>query len=104
MSPYQTIRLCFTLVMLVGIGCLVVGPALDSLYPYQKLEVVLSPEELADRQVHDQTLAILKKGSRQDWPFWVLLGASLIGIGLVGLRAAYADTGPATCNNKGAVR
>jgi len=93
MDPANIIRMCFALIVVIGIGCIFVGPALDAAYPHVKLEHVLGSDELADQATHERTLDILKRGSRTDWPVWMLLGAILFAIGFVGLRAGNTGTG-----------
>jgi hypothetical protein len=66
-------------------GCVVVGSSLDSIQPHFKLDVVLTPEELADKSTRDRTLEILDRGQRKDWPFWCLAGLAIIVVAAIGL-------------------
>jgi hypothetical protein len=62
--------------------------------PYAQLDAVLSPEELADREVRDSTLAMLKKASGNQWLFCTLAGVALGIIASIGLRASGRLTLP----------
>jgi hypothetical protein len=88
MDATTRIEACFLFVILAGIGCVVVGPALDVLHPHVQLDHVLDPGQLQDEATHTQTLEILKRSSpRRDWPFWILLGLGLVSLGGIGLHA-----------------
>ena len=88
MEPRVLSQLCFILVLVIGLGCIVAGPALDTTYPYFQLDVVLTPEELQDDATRERTLEELKRNDRRrDWLYWVVVGLSLVAVGGVGLFA-----------------
>src|SRR5262245_33968520 len=75
MEPRAVYQLCFLLVLLIGLGCILAGPALDATYPYFQLDGVLSREQLQDDALRERTLEELKRNNRRrDWPFWLLAG------------------------------
>ena len=81
-------EVCFLLIILVGVLCIVGAPALDVVHPHFELDHVLDPAALQDEATVTQTLEILKRSSpRRDWPFWMLLGAGLVTLGGFGLHA-----------------
>jgi hypothetical protein len=86
MEPRALSQLCFILVLIIGLGCILAGPALDTTYPHFQLDVVLTPEELQDDALRERTLEDLKRNNRRrDWPFWLMVGAALVAVGGVGL-------------------
>jgi hypothetical protein len=88
MDATARIQLCFVLIILAGVGCIMGGPALDVIHPHFQLDHVLGPAELKDEATLHQTLEILERSSpRRDWPFWMLLGLGLVTLGGVGLHA-----------------
>lgn len=55
--------------------------------PYGLLDVVLSPEQLRDRDTLDSTLALMQRATGHDAVYWWLLAAVVAGIAFIGLRA-----------------
>jgi hypothetical protein len=87
-------QLCFILVAMIGVGCILVGPALDVSRPDFQLDVVLTPEELRDDALRERTLAELKRNNhRRDWPYWAVAGAILTAVGSIGLFASVDRRG-----------
>jgi hypothetical protein len=79
---------CFISVIVLGVGFVAIGVLLTPVLPYFQLDAVLSPKELADPQVRDVTLVILKKAGGNQWLLWFLAGAMPCAIGGVGLFAS----------------
>ncbi len=72
-----------------------------SVRPYMLLDVVLSPQELANHKIADATLALLKRGSAGDAAMWVGLGifffvASVVGLSLTPISKQTESTGPSS--------
>lgn len=92
MEPRALSQLCFLLVLTIGLGCILAGPALDTTYPHFQLDVVLTPEELQDDALRERTLEELKRNNRRrDWPFWLLVGVALVSVGGLGLFATLSN-------------
>jgi hypothetical protein len=81
-------QVCFLLVLLIGLGCVIFGPALNAAVKAAKLDAVLSPEELTDKKVRDRTQDLIERTAKQYWPVWLGLGLMLVTVSVVGLRAA----------------
>jgi hypothetical protein len=94
MQARQNILICFILVALIGLACLVLGPALDTTYPHFQLDVVLSPEEIKDPIVREETLEMLKRHPRRDAPYWILLGLGLFAVSGFGIYWTVKSTPP----------
>lgn len=82
-------QICLILVAMIGVGCILAGPALDVSRPDFQLDVVLTREELRDDALRERTLAELKRNNhRRDWPYWAVAGAVLFAVGSIGLFAS----------------
>jgi hypothetical protein len=88
MAPPRICTVCFVAVISLGVGFIAVGTLVIPVLPYIQLDVVLSLKELADSQIHDATLSMLKKAGRNQWLMWSLAGAILCVIGGIGLRTS----------------
>ena len=89
MSASSTCTVCFGAVIVVGVGFVCSGLFVILTLPHFQLDVVLSPSELADPQIRDATLALLKKAYKgNEWLMWTTAGAILSVIGCVGLVAS----------------
>jgi hypothetical protein len=80
--------LCFLAVIILGLGFLALGVVVIPTLPYFQLDAVLSPEELADPQVQDATLSLLKKAGGNQWLMWSVAGVMLCIIGGIGMLAS----------------
>ena len=56
--------------------------------PYFQLDAVLTPQQLADVQTRDATLALLKKASGNIWLLWFVAGLAVTSCAGIGLAAA----------------
>lgn len=88
MDAKATCQICFLLVLVIGLGCIVFGPALDAAVKAAKLDAVLSPEELTDKKMRSRTQALIDRTAKEYWPVWLGLGLMLVTVSVVGLRAA----------------
>jgi hypothetical protein len=88
MHSQKTCAVCFVSVLILGASFVAVGLLLMPVLPYFQLDAVLSPEDLANPQVHDATLAMLRKAGGNQWLLWTLAGAMLCVVGGIGLRAS----------------
>jgi hypothetical protein len=84
-------RICFGVLLAVGIGFLFVGLVVVPLLPHLQLDAVLTPWELADRQKRDATLVMLKRAAGNQWLFWAAGGLVVTVTSVVGLRAALGS-------------
>jgi len=85
-------RLCFTALLVVGIGFMLIGMFLAVL-PYTQLDHVLSPEEFTDKAKRAATLAMLKRAGGITWLLWSLAGLVLAVLSLLRLRSEH-DVSP----------
>ena len=53
--------LCLVGTVLIGLGCFMLGATLDDVLPHFMLDVVLTPDELADKATRERTLSMLKQ-------------------------------------------
>jgi hypothetical protein len=87
MKPSSIQQACYTLAILLGMGCLVLGPVIKSSRPHFLLDHVLTPEQLRDQSLRERTLAQLKQNENLDWTLPSIGGLLLIAVGTVGLSA-----------------
>lgn len=78
-------RLCFTALLVVGIGLLLVGMFVVPYLPYVQLDVVLNKVELADDEKKLATLALLKRANGNAWLSWSVAGLLVAGLSAIGL-------------------
>ena len=90
MEARQLCQSCFILLLVIGIGCILGGPLLDKAVEAAKLDSVLSPEELRDDKLREHTQDLIKRTEKQYWPVWLVLGAIIVTVSGVGLRASAA--------------
>jgi hypothetical protein len=88
MTPTKVCRYCHVVVMVVGAGFLAIGLFVVPVLPYFQLDVVLSPTELRNQQVHDATLGMLKAASGNQWLVWIAAGGLLVVTGVIGFFAS----------------
>ena len=83
----SNIRACFALSLLIGLWCFLCGLTVDTMMPHFMLDAVLTPDELADEQTRNRTLAILKKANESSTaPYWFGTGVMILIISAIGLR------------------
>lgn len=78
-------RSCFVALLVVGLGFLLIGMAVEPFMPVFALDRVLTPEELADPEKRQATQALLERAQGNRWLIWSLAGiivAVLSGVGL----------------------
>jgi hypothetical protein len=56
--------------------------------PHFQLDAVLTPQQLADVQTRDTTLALLKKASGNTWLLWFVAGLVVTTCAAIGLAAS----------------
>src|SRR5262245_20350816 len=59
MDAKATCQICFLLVLVIGLGCIFFGPALDAAVKAAKLDAVLSPEELTNKKCKAERKTLL---------------------------------------------
>jgi hypothetical protein len=76
---------CFTAMLLIGLGFLLIGVCVVPVLPYFQLDAVLDDDELADAAKKAATLEILKRASGNQWVFWTVGGGAVAAISALGL-------------------
>jgi hypothetical protein len=78
-------RLCFTALLVVGIGFLLIGMFTVPYLPYFQLDAVLNKVELADEEKKLATLTLLKRANGNAWLIWSVAGLLVSGLSAIGL-------------------
>lgn len=91
MNRKHLIVLCFAGTLMVGLGCLLCGAAIDTVAPHFLLDAVLTPEELQSDATRERTLAMLQKVKSAHKGYWFLTGGVLVALSALGLWAAVMD-------------
>ncbi|MGL4463136.1 MAG: hypothetical protein ACRC1K_13390 [Planctomycetia bacterium] len=102
LSQRRIVRAAFLIQLVVGVLMLLAGLAAP-LRPYFQLDVVLTPEQLADEGTRNTTQALLLKASGNEWLFWIGGGSIVVGASLVGLTTTRVANSSAPCVNEGVV-
>lgn len=89
MTRNDVARLCFFGVLFIGLGCIFVCAQLDTIVPYFRLDVVLTPEELADDEITQRTLDYLRSAKSGHAPYWYATGIALVVLSGLGLWATW---------------
>jgi hypothetical protein len=84
-------KICLIGTLLTGLLCLACGATLDTMIPHFLLDVVLTPEELADGAVRDRTLSMLKQVKSGQAGYWFLTGSALLILSAVGLWSLRSE-------------
>lgn len=69
----------------VGVFMMAMG-LMAGVRPHALLDVVLTQEQIRDRELADETLTLLKKGARNDSWWMFASGAILVASSLIALR------------------
>jgi hypothetical protein len=77
-SQARICRICFGVLLALGVGLLVMGLLIVPVLPHFQLDVVLTPAELADTHKREATLRMLRIAIGNQWLFWT--GAGLVAI------------------------
>lgn len=88
MSPQRTCKICFSLLLALGILWTAIGLLVIPALPYVQLDAVLTMEELRDSAKREATLKLLQKAQGNESPFWTAAGLLVAGISVTGLKAA----------------
>jgi hypothetical protein len=79
-------KVCFSALILVGVGFLAMGLLVRPNRPHFQLDAVLTPEELANDEERQATPTLLKKLARgnNNWIFWTVSGALVTAVSTFG--------------------
>lgn len=88
MRPIDICRLSLAACAAVGVCFMLVAVLLVPVLPHFQLDAVLTPQQLADVETRDATLALLKRASGNTWLFWFVAGLVVTGCAVVGLVAS----------------
>jgi hypothetical protein len=77
-APQGICRICFGVLLALGLGLLAAGLAVVPILPHFQLDAVLTREELTDAPKRAAMLALLKNANGNLWLFWA--GAGLVAI------------------------
>jgi hypothetical protein len=72
---------------MIGIVCGIGGPLLDEAVVAALLDATLTPQELKNDELRERTRQMIDRTARRYWPIWVGLGAGLVVVSIIGLRA-----------------
>ena len=88
---FSTSRLptvCLSALLFIGLVISLTGLFVFPSLPYFQLDVVLSPDELADDATREATLALLKRASNgNQWALWTVAGLLVVAFSTLGLYA-----------------
>lgn len=87
-SPRRIFIWCFGITLFLGIAWVAFGLLIVPILPWVQLDRVLTPDELADPQKKEATLALLKHARGNVWLFWTGAGVCLIVVSAIGLFTA----------------
>lgn len=87
LSPQQVCNWCFAITLFFGMAWVAIGVMVVPLRHHIQLDVVLTPEELADARIKEKTLEMLKRTGGNEWVIWTVAGAGLMAVSGVGLVA-----------------
>jgi hypothetical protein len=91
-SQVRICRICFGVLLALGVGLLVMGLIIVPVLPHFQLDVVLTPAELADTQKREATLRMLRMATGNQWLFWTGAGLVASCASSIGLRAMRIET------------
>jgi hypothetical protein len=89
MRPINVCRFSLAACAAIGVCFMLVGVVLVPTLPHLQLDVVLTPQQLAEVETRESTLALLKRASGKMWFFWSAAGLVVTlcaGIGLAASR------------------
>ena len=87
-STSQLRTICLFALLFIGVNISLTGLFVFPSLPYFQLDVVLSPEELADDATREATLALLKHPSNgNQWALWTVAGLLVVAFSALGLYA-----------------
>jgi hypothetical protein len=81
-------RICFGVLMGVGVAFVALGLTVIPLMPYFQLDAVLLPADRNDPNCRAETLAVLNRAAGNQWLFWTGGGLLVIVKSGIGLRSA----------------
>jgi hypothetical protein len=81
----RSIRRCFLATLTAGAALLGLGLLVVPVLPHFQLDVALTPEQLRDKAVVEQTTELLERASGNQWAIWSLAGLLVIAVSLRGL-------------------
>ena len=94
MSPRGVLTACLAAVIGLGTALLLMGLLIEPLLPLHQVDVVLTPQQLADDRVRRETQEMLAK-ARGNIPFaWLAAGLIAVVSGATGLIALRKIPGP----------
>lgn len=81
----QSLRILAVLQLMAAVAMGIMGFVV-SVRPYLLLDVVLSPEELKDPKIHDDTLALMQRAVSYDSAIWLVFAGLVAVLGIFFLR------------------
>jgi hypothetical protein len=90
-SQLRNIRRCFAATAALGLLLVGFGLVIVPLLPVSRLDVVLTPDQLRDEVVREETLEMLEKAGGNEWLVWTVSGAAVSAISVVGLRLSREE-------------
>jgi hypothetical protein len=85
MSRRSHTALCFTSLLVVGVGFTLVGLLVIPILPAFQLDAVLSEAELRDDKVREATMALLRRAVGNGWILWTVAGLLVVMLSATGL-------------------